>query len=175
MNPTHTETALKLTRRMRRLRQSEAMRALVRETRLSPDMFVLPLFICEGEGVGSRTFVSGAFVSGALAPSGAFAGSVGVAVGVAAGVGAGATAVFTGSAGGAVAAAASGAPVFFVATSTPRINTRAARLPATMVSFFLSCTNAGMLSVTVDVPGTTTCEPPSSMTVTLVAKEPGLA
>src|SRR5204863_5894900 len=28
-----------------------AMRALVRETRLSPDMFVLPLFVCEGEGV----------------------------------------------------------------------------------------------------------------------------
>ena len=28
-----------------------AMRALVRETRLSPDMFMLPLFVCEGEGV----------------------------------------------------------------------------------------------------------------------------
>jgi len=27
------------------------MRALVRETRLSPDTFVLPLFVCEGEGV----------------------------------------------------------------------------------------------------------------------------
>ena len=27
------------------------MRALVRETRLSPDNFVLPLFVCEGEGV----------------------------------------------------------------------------------------------------------------------------
>jgi len=27
------------------------MRALVRETRLSPDMLVLPLFVCEGEGV----------------------------------------------------------------------------------------------------------------------------
>ena len=27
------------------------MRALVRETRLSPDIFVLPLFVCEGEGV----------------------------------------------------------------------------------------------------------------------------
>jgi len=36
---------------MRRLRQSEAMRALVRETRLAPDMFMLPLFVCEGEGV----------------------------------------------------------------------------------------------------------------------------
>jgi porphobilinogen synthase len=53
MNPTvHTaRTTLKLTRRMRRLRTSDAMRALVRETRLSPDMFVLPLFVCEGEGV----------------------------------------------------------------------------------------------------------------------------
>jgi porphobilinogen synthase len=27
------------------------MRAMVRETRLTPDMFVLPLFVCEGEGV----------------------------------------------------------------------------------------------------------------------------
>src|SRR5919108_1123635 len=47
----HTHTKLKVTRRMRRLRQSDAIRALVRETRLSPDMFVLPLFVCEGEGV----------------------------------------------------------------------------------------------------------------------------
>jgi porphobilinogen synthase len=42
---------LKLTRRLRRLRQSATMRALVRESRLSPDMLVLPLFVCEGEGV----------------------------------------------------------------------------------------------------------------------------
>src|SRR4051812_48535040 len=47
----HTQTSLKLTRRLRRLRQSESMRALVREARLSPEMFVLPLFVCEGEGV----------------------------------------------------------------------------------------------------------------------------
>ena len=47
----HTQTSLKLTRRLRRLRHSAPMRALVRETRLSPDMFVLPLFVCEGEGV----------------------------------------------------------------------------------------------------------------------------
>jgi porphobilinogen synthase len=47
----HTHTKLKVTRRMRRLRQSDAIRSLVRETRLSPDMFVLPLFVCEGEGV----------------------------------------------------------------------------------------------------------------------------
>src|SRR5437879_11143143 len=51
MNPTKTTGALTLTRRLRRLRSSETLRALVRETRLSPDMFVLPLFVCEGEGV----------------------------------------------------------------------------------------------------------------------------
>ncbi len=45
------QSTLKLTRRLRRLRASETMRALVRETRLSPDIFVLPLFVCEGEGV----------------------------------------------------------------------------------------------------------------------------
>jgi porphobilinogen synthase len=37
--------------RMRRLRASESMRALVRETRLDPSQFILPLFVCEGEGV----------------------------------------------------------------------------------------------------------------------------
>src|SRR5437868_10321796 len=51
MSPTRTQTNLTLTRRLRRLRTSPAMRALVRETRLSPDMFMLPLFVCEGEGV----------------------------------------------------------------------------------------------------------------------------
>jgi porphobilinogen synthase len=51
MNPIHTHTTLKLTRRLRRLRTSEAMRSLVRETRLSPDTLMLPLFVCEGEGV----------------------------------------------------------------------------------------------------------------------------
>jgi porphobilinogen synthase len=49
---TQTSTArLALTRRPRRLRRSEAIRSLVRETRLSPDCFILPLFICEGRGV----------------------------------------------------------------------------------------------------------------------------
>jgi porphobilinogen synthase len=47
----NTRTSLKLTRRLRRLRHSESLRAMVRETRLSPDMLVLPLFVCEGEGV----------------------------------------------------------------------------------------------------------------------------
>jgi porphobilinogen synthase len=52
MNPTATShTTLKITRRLRRLRTSETLRSLVRETRLSPDMFVLPLFVCEGRGV----------------------------------------------------------------------------------------------------------------------------
>jgi porphobilinogen synthase len=51
MSPIHTAANLALTHRMRRLRKSATMRALVRETRLSPDMFVLPLFVCEGQGV----------------------------------------------------------------------------------------------------------------------------
>jgi len=51
MTRTQTPTALTMTRRLRRLRRTPAMRALVRETRLSPDMFMLPLFVCEGEGV----------------------------------------------------------------------------------------------------------------------------
>jgi porphobilinogen synthase len=36
---------------MRRLRKTEAMRRLVRETRLNPAQFILPLFVCPGEGV----------------------------------------------------------------------------------------------------------------------------
>src|SRR6516225_7295820 len=39
------------THRMRRLRTTEPIRALVRETRLSPEQFVLPLFVCPGEGI----------------------------------------------------------------------------------------------------------------------------
>ena len=46
-----TLTSLSLTRRPRRLRRTEAIRALVRETRLTPDCFIYPLFVCEGEGV----------------------------------------------------------------------------------------------------------------------------
>ena len=37
--------------RMRRLRRTEPLRALVRETRLSPGSFIYPLFLCPGEGV----------------------------------------------------------------------------------------------------------------------------
>ena len=36
---------------MRRLRSSESMRSLVRETRLEPAQFILPLFVCPGEGI----------------------------------------------------------------------------------------------------------------------------
>ena len=51
MTPIQTDVSLTLTRRLRRLRRTETLRAMVRETRLSPDMFVLPLFVCEGQGV----------------------------------------------------------------------------------------------------------------------------
>jgi porphobilinogen synthase len=37
--------------RLRRLRRTEALRSLVRETRLHPAQFILPLFVCPGEGV----------------------------------------------------------------------------------------------------------------------------
>ena len=37
--------------RLRRLRQSEQIRSLVRETRLSPESLVYPMFVCPGEGV----------------------------------------------------------------------------------------------------------------------------
>jgi porphobilinogen synthase len=39
------------THRPRRLRRTEAIRALVRETRLTPDDVVAPLFACPGEGI----------------------------------------------------------------------------------------------------------------------------
>jgi porphobilinogen synthase len=39
------------THRPRRLRSSEGIRRLVRETRLEPSQFILPLFVVEGEGV----------------------------------------------------------------------------------------------------------------------------
>jgi porphobilinogen synthase len=42
---------LQLTQRLRRLRRSESLRALVRETRLSADQFIYPLFVCDGMGV----------------------------------------------------------------------------------------------------------------------------
>ncbi len=39
------------TTRLRRLRRNEALRGFVRETRLSPEGFIYPMFICPGEGV----------------------------------------------------------------------------------------------------------------------------
>ncbi|MEO8099860.1 MAG: porphobilinogen synthase [Acidobacteriota bacterium] len=39
------------THRKRRLRVSESMRCLVRETQLEPADFILPLFVCPGEGI----------------------------------------------------------------------------------------------------------------------------
>ena len=37
--------------RMRRTRRTEALRSLVRETRLEPGQLIYPLFLCQGEGV----------------------------------------------------------------------------------------------------------------------------
>ena len=48
---TTTAAKLSLTRRPRRLRRTESIRSLVRETRLTPDCFILPLFVVEGSGV----------------------------------------------------------------------------------------------------------------------------
>ena len=42
---------LGLIHRPRRLRSTAAIRALIRETRLSPDMLVYPLFVCAGSGI----------------------------------------------------------------------------------------------------------------------------
>jgi porphobilinogen synthase len=46
-----TRERLQLTRRQRRLRRTEAIRGLVRETRLSAESLVYPMFVCEGTGV----------------------------------------------------------------------------------------------------------------------------
>src|SRR6478752_3556035 len=37
--------------RMRRMRQTDSLRSLVRETHLEPTNFIYPLFVCPGEGV----------------------------------------------------------------------------------------------------------------------------
>jgi porphobilinogen synthase len=39
------------TQRLRRLRATESLRSLVRETQLHPGQFILPLFVCPGEGI----------------------------------------------------------------------------------------------------------------------------
>jgi len=51
MTPTQTGNALDLVRRGRRLRRSPGIRSLVRETRLSADQFLYPLFVVEGQSV----------------------------------------------------------------------------------------------------------------------------
>ena len=51
MATSDASSRLPLARRPRRLRRTERIRSLVRETRLSPDAFILPLFICPGTNV----------------------------------------------------------------------------------------------------------------------------
>jgi len=51
MSTSDASVRLDLTRRGRRLRRSPAIRSLIRETRLSPENFIYPLFVCEGSGV----------------------------------------------------------------------------------------------------------------------------
>ncbi|HXG41625.1 MAG TPA: porphobilinogen synthase [Dehalococcoidia bacterium] len=46
-----TRTAVEAFRRFRRLRRSEALRALVRETSLEPGRFVYPIFVAHGRGL----------------------------------------------------------------------------------------------------------------------------
>ena len=48
---TTTRASLQLTRRLRRLRRTPALRSMVRETRLSADQLILPLFVTEGARV----------------------------------------------------------------------------------------------------------------------------
>jgi porphobilinogen synthase len=45
------DARLQLARRPRRVRASQAIRALVRETRLTPESLIYPLFVCEGHDV----------------------------------------------------------------------------------------------------------------------------
>ena len=45
------DARLQLPQRPRRTRGSEAIRALVRETRLTPEILIYPIFVCEGDAV----------------------------------------------------------------------------------------------------------------------------
>jgi porphobilinogen synthase len=51
MSSSVASVRLDLTRRGRRLRRSPGIRSMVRETRLSPENFIYPLFVCDGAGV----------------------------------------------------------------------------------------------------------------------------
>jgi porphobilinogen synthase len=46
-----TRRSLNLVHRPRRLRRTEAIRDLVRETRVSPKSLIYPMFVCEGKGI----------------------------------------------------------------------------------------------------------------------------
>ncbi len=48
---TASRAALTLPKRLRRLRRTPALRAMVRETRLAAEQFILPLFITEGQNI----------------------------------------------------------------------------------------------------------------------------
>jgi porphobilinogen synthase len=58
--------------RMRRLRRTDALRRMVRETRLDPAQFIWPLFVRSGKGLrapigsmpGGASFVSGVVLWG---------------------------------------------------------------------------------------------------------------
>ena len=51
MTTARSETAIPAASRMRRLRRSGALRAMVRETRLAPTDFIYPIFVAHGRGV----------------------------------------------------------------------------------------------------------------------------
>src|SRR6187431_177278 len=51
MNPVKTAHALDLVRRARRLRRTNGIRSYVRETRLSAEQFLYPLFVTAGSGI----------------------------------------------------------------------------------------------------------------------------
>ena len=51
MNPVKTAHALDLIRRARRLRRTTGIRSYVRETRLSAEQFLYPLFVTAGTGI----------------------------------------------------------------------------------------------------------------------------
>ena len=60
--PTTSSTDRRLVQRPRRLRRSSALRDIVRETRLSTDAFIYPLFICKGNAVRQKvTSMPGVF------------------------------------------------------------------------------------------------------------------
>src|SRR5436853_194197 len=51
MNPVQATSPLDLVRRARRLRRSSGIRGFVRETRLSAEQFLYPLFVCDGQNI----------------------------------------------------------------------------------------------------------------------------